>query len=300
MSPLIPLKVLMIGNSFSICVLQYTPEVAGKCGAGVDICSLYIGGCSLARHCENIRRAGEEGFAPYEVNWNFASLGEGEEPALKSAVTVRETDKGSKMYGNIPQMLAAEKWDIVTIQQASPKSWDPGSYHPYADDLISTIRELAPQAKIAIQETWSYCNGDKRICDQAAGGPGEWGIDQRGMFDRLAANYADLGAKYGFDIIPTGTAIQLFRERLPVSGIDDDVVGSMKPVNGELSGDSIHLNNDGKYLQACVWAAKLLGADVESMDWAPSPTMRHPENAALIRKCAADAVRGVKPARRAD
>ena len=47
-------KVLMIGNSFSICCLQHLPQVAADRGVDLDLASLYIGGCSLQRHWENV------------------------------------------------------------------------------------------------------------------------------------------------------------------------------------------------------------------------------------------------------
>ena len=48
------MKVLMIGNSFSICVLKYMPSIAADLGCPLDLASLYIGGCPLQRHAANI------------------------------------------------------------------------------------------------------------------------------------------------------------------------------------------------------------------------------------------------------
>ena len=44
------LKVLMIGNSFSICVLKEMPACAAAAGETLDLASLYIGGCPFDRH----------------------------------------------------------------------------------------------------------------------------------------------------------------------------------------------------------------------------------------------------------
>ena len=52
-------------------------------------------------------------------------------------------------------------------------------------DLVEKIRKYAPQAKIVIQQTWSYCNAEARICNQETKGPGTWGIDQTGMYELL-------------------------------------------------------------------------------------------------------------------
>ena len=48
-------KVLMIGNSFSISCLTYLPKVAADCDVKLDLCSLYIGGCPLEKHVKNVR-----------------------------------------------------------------------------------------------------------------------------------------------------------------------------------------------------------------------------------------------------
>ena len=49
-----PLKVLMIGNSFSICCLCQTPQIAQAYNRKLDMASLYVGGCSLERHWQNV------------------------------------------------------------------------------------------------------------------------------------------------------------------------------------------------------------------------------------------------------
>lgn len=43
------LKVLMIGNSFSICVLKQMPQCAADAGVVLDLASLFIGGCPLEK-----------------------------------------------------------------------------------------------------------------------------------------------------------------------------------------------------------------------------------------------------------
>ena len=48
-------KVLMIGNSFSICVLHEMPKIAADLNLPLDLCSMYIGGCSLERHMQNVK-----------------------------------------------------------------------------------------------------------------------------------------------------------------------------------------------------------------------------------------------------
>ncbi len=260
-----PLKVLMIGNSFSICVLKYAPEIASDLGCRLDIASLYIGGCSLERHWNNVVAATTNAtFKPYR----YYRITEGQ----------RIAEKG---YSNIPDALTSEKWDIVTIQQCSHKSWNPETYHPYADRLIAEIRKLAPQAEIVIQQTWSYNKGDRRITNPENDGPGSWGFDQTGMFERLKAAYDALAKDYGLRVIPMGLAVQNFRKARGIVSSQGDVVGKNK--------DTIHLNKNGEYLQGLVWVGTLFGKDVTKVSFAPKGMPN--DLAVTLRDCANRAVK---------
>ena len=281
-----PLKVLMIGNSFAVCVLKHMPQCAKDAGVGLDLVSLYIGGCSLERHWGNVAKAEtDREFAPYAVTWNYSSLED--QKAVPFAGLLRKMEpSGLKGYANIPEMLKADKWDVVTIQQASHFSWDPATYEPFATKLVAKIRELAPQAEIVVQETWSYCTADKRIFQD--GGPGSWGFDQKGMYDRLSSAYADLAKKNGFRRIPTGTAVQNYRAAVDVTDPHNDVVGNFwKDKDGKDKIDSIHLNPSGEYLQALTWLDTLFGVDARNVRYAPKGL--DPKRAETIRRAAAEA-----------
>ncbi len=95
-----PLKVLMIGNSFSICVLREMPNIARELGLKLDICSLFIGGCPLAKHAANAKNREAK---PYGVSWKYMSVEPGKEPFL-GALGGKDGKKS-----NIPEMLSADK-----------------------------------------------------------------------------------------------------------------------------------------------------------------------------------------------
>lgn len=290
------LKVLMIGNSYSHCLLEEWPQCAASAGDTLDLASLFIGACSLSRHWANIEKSSDLEFKPYAFAWNYASARE------KTAAPVARL--GGKT--NIPQALVADKWDIVTIQQVSISSPFPDSYEPYAGKLIAKIRELAPQAEIVVQETWSYAPYDRRLKKT----PAE-------MHAAIKKAYTQLAERYKIRMIPMGDAVQLYRQRLPVDYgrllTDDeiaaipeptlmdfhgDVVGSSRWSKGNawsedrdvyrLRLDSIHLNREGRFLQALVWQATLFGTDVGKLTYRPSHITE--EKADLMRKCAMDAV----------
>ena len=259
------LKVLMIGNSFSICNLRQMPQIADSMGLKLDITSLYIGGCSLERHWTNVvKRAADEKFSPYKVTWNYASLGDQSKVPFASVLSERTNRHGYKeKCANIPQVLAADKWDIVTIQQASHFSWDPKTYHPFGDNLVAEIKRLAPQAKIVVQETWSYPPWDKRLK--------KFGFDQVDMYAKLHDAYAAFAAKYGFEVIPVGTAAEFCPDR-----------------NRLFTKPDFHYNREGEYLQGLVWTAKLFGADVTKCAYRPD--WLDAARADELKRCAMDAL----------
>ena len=250
-------KVLMIGNSFSICCLKHLPQVAADRGVKLDLASLYIGGCTLEYHWTNVVKAADKEYKPYLFDRNTMGV-------------------KARCKMNIPEVLAMEKWDIVTIQQGSHESWKPESYHPYGDNLVAKIRELAPQAKIYVQETWSYVPWDGRFK--------EWGIDQNEMYAKLHDAYGAFAKQHGLAVIPFGTAVQEWRRRLPVkyteNSLGGDVVGGGnqeardhfkrdKNNNWKINCDPCHLGRKGDYYQALVWAKTLFGVDLKDLKYKP-------------------------------
>ena len=264
-----PLKVLMIGNSFTGSVMSETPAMAKKAGLRLDIVQCGIGGCPFDRHWSNVEKSGDKSFKPYGIRPSLASGGE------------------SAFYD---------------------------TYQPYADNLISKIRELAPQAEIVIQQTWSYSPYAVRL--------EKWKMTPKGMYEALKKSYAQLAAKHSLRIIPTADAVQLFRDRLPVdygklltreeiSNIKEpetldfhgDVVGSSAWKQGrkgkqkdwekiKLRCDFSHFNARGHYLQACVWLGFLFDVDPTTFTYCPKglPVA----DAKLMRECARDALKASK------
>ena len=133
------------------------------------------------------------------------------------------------------------------------------------------------------------------------------------MYDRLNKAYGELAAKYGFQVIPTGDAVQLFRERTPKKFVPSDVKKFQYPAvpdhSGEVVGkyvwrknpktgknylgtDYIHFNKDGEYMQALVWFAKLYDEPVSKVKYVPAGMSD--ELNKLLRSCAQDAVNNYK------
>lgn len=120
------IKILAIGNSFSQDATARMEELCND----VFVRNLFIGGCTLQRHAENIRADA----AAYEYQHNGNNTGD---PV------------------SIAWALNAEDWDYVTVQQASGYSGVAESYEPYLTELLNYVRART-KAKIVFHRTWSY------------------------------------------------------------------------------------------------------------------------------------------------
>lgn len=93
-----PLKVLMVGNSFSLSNLREMPNIAKSMGLRLDLGSLYIGGCTLKRHWRNVEAAESSATnRPYVFNLYV----DGRKVISEKA--------------NIQETLVRDKWDVVTV-----------------------------------------------------------------------------------------------------------------------------------------------------------------------------------------
>lgn len=99
---------LTVGNSFSQNATRYLADLATAGGHELIHRPIVVGGASLQLHAEKAQK--------HEQDAN---------------------DKAG-LYANgrsLQQELAEQRWDFVTIQQASLKSHDLGTYRPYAGQL---------------------------------------------------------------------------------------------------------------------------------------------------------------------
>ena len=289
-----PLRLLSIGNSFTLSVCRQLPPMAAHEGRDLRFANLFIGGCSLRRHAENLEKsAADPSFRPYRLNtYGFAP-----EEGLPA-----EGEASSN------ELLARGDWDVVTVQQASHESWDYANYQPFGHAVVSAVRAACPKAEVVIQQTWAYRADDDRIRPGGA-----WGFDQAGMADRVFAAYERFGADEGIARrIPTGRAVWISRRRelspfqpydpatLPSYRWPDlppqagDVVGQMswrrnwETGEMEIGRDTIHLNPRGEYLQALTWFGFLFGADPTAVSYV-SPHVGD-RDARFLRLCARDAL----------
>lgn len=277
------LKVLMVGNSFSQSVLRTLPQIAKTAGCPLKIANAMIGGCTFERHL---------------TEWEKCE----KDPQHKPYATNLKLPQGNK--ASLQDLLTAERWDIVTIQQGSSQSPFSDSYR-YAVPLITHIRNFLPEAEIVIQQTWSY----RSDCDRLQ----KWKMSQKDMYDQLTDNYLKLADENRFRIIPVGWAVELYRQNCGGTYIPPpaeemgklkyphvpatqnfDAVGNIfwrlnkQDGTRKLVNDPIHLNSRGQYLQGCVWFAVLFLRNAETITFSPQNIPA--ADAAFIRKCAQEAV----------
>ena len=88
------MNVLSIGNSFSVDSHRYLHGIARADGAELTTVNLDIGGCSLERHCENMRSDERA----YEMHYNGMA---------------------TRFRVSLSEALTNRAWDVVTLQQAS-------------------------------------------------------------------------------------------------------------------------------------------------------------------------------------
>ena len=125
------MKILLISNSFGVNLQIYAAQIAELNGLDLSIYTLFIGGCPLRSHDGNIK----------ENNKDYRLFIDG-----------RDTDR----YVSINEALLMEKWDYVSLQQASHVSGDISSYYPYFNNVYTYVKSVCPNAKIMWHQTWAY------------------------------------------------------------------------------------------------------------------------------------------------
>lgn len=219
------LRILAIGNSFSDDATQYLPDLLEAAGIhNVILGRLYIGGCTLQRHCKEFETSGHEYvyLKSTENKW----------------FTIKKYKQGSFMDG-----LGDEPWDIVTLQQGSPKSgrWD--SYDPWLPKLIEIVRKNCPNPNAAIvwHQTWAYARSytNRNFANYA--------FNQQYMFDSIQICVDKARTDYDIPVvIPSGPAVQMLR----VTWLNTEK---------DLTRDGFHMDYKyGRYATACVWFETLI------------------------------------------
>ena len=176
------MKILSIGNSFSHNAQTYLYQLAYADRFSMKTANLYIGGCSLETHYNNMKSGAKAN--PFYLNGNESGFMVSIEEALKS-----------------------DSWDFVTLQQASHFSAKRDTYYPYINELADYVRSLCPTAKLCIHQTWGYADGSERLASQ--------GFDSmKAMSEKIFECYDEAAKAVNADvIIRSGEAMLSLNER---------------------------------------------------------------------------------------
>ncbi len=179
------MDILSIGNSFSQDAQRYLHRIAKADGFGLNTYNLYIGGCPLSLHYENMLN-GEE---TYILEMNGQSTG---------------------FKASLKEALLNRNWDVVTLQQVSNKAPYYESYEPYLNEIAEYVRFCVPEAKIAIHQTWAYEENSHRLNVELGYS------SHKDMFKDIEKAYKKAAEAIAADfVIPSGEVF----ERLIASGV---------------------------------------------------------------------------------
>lgn len=225
------LKILSVGNSFSVDTMEHLANILKSLGVtDMKLGNLYIGGCSIRRHHENIT----DNLPLYEY---LVNTGDG---------------WTSTFDHTIADTVQSDDWDIISIQHGTAdgsRNSDPACYALF-EDLVARIKALAPNAKIAFNMTWvgeSYHSHPEIVAHNG---------DVQTLYTKIAdVMRTVVKPTAGVDIVsPTGTAIQNARTAVDV----------------ELTRDGYHLSLGlGRYIAALTFLKALTGMDISRVSFMP-------------------------------
>lgn len=261
------IDVLMIGNSFSY---HYTDElwgIADAAGIRMNVCNIYYSGCSL------------------EMHWNMWK--ENQHDYRLRIFNEDGRDVWQRVSFNL--CLAAENWDIITLQDSNKylrrSGIDSAREHmePYLGEILEHVRKKFPDAPLYWHQLWAYQIGyDRngfRIANEA---------QQTAFFEDIRTLSSEVCQKYDIPMIPCGDAWQMARSN-PLIG--DTLCGR----NGTMHGDYYHDGDigGGQYLNACVWFEMLTGESCIGNTYRPSYNLSE-EKILVLQQIAHAAVEAIK------
>lgn len=226
------LRILAIGNSFSEDALEqeFVP-LCKSAGANVIVGNLYIGGCPVDRHYDNLKND-------------------------KADYSYRKSDTSGRCdtINNdvLSRALLDEPWDIISFQQASHDSGKKETYRNLPA-LIKDVRAIVGEhPRFVWHQTWAYSP------DSNHGGFAYYGRDQHVMYDSICSAVSAL-VKANPEIkavIPVGDVIQSAR----TTALGDD-----------LTRDGYHLDKKiSRYIAAATWLKALLGINPGDVEYRPT------------------------------
>ncbi len=226
------IKILFVANSFGDDTVEYMPEIAKSLGySDIEIGNLYIGGCSIDRHYNNLLNDSAEYSFRYHdgKKWDY-EYGD-KKQTIKFAVEFTE-------------------WDVVIFQQSSGNSGIQGSYSHLSDLIQGVLQFAKPDVRVAFNMTWAY-QADSTHEDFS-----RYDNNQMTMYNAIISTVKNVveSEKTIEFIIPNGTAIQNARALY----------------GDKLTRDGFHLSYDfGRFIAGLTAFCKITDTPVDDVTFAP-------------------------------
>ena len=224
-------SLLMIGNSFSDDTIQWVYEICDDLNIEVNLANLYIPGCSLDTHYNNLTK----GTKAYEYR-----------TYVKSSKTWKTTNNYS-----IQKAFNDYDWDFISLQQASGFSGQPSSYS-LLNSIVEKIKNKRPNVNFVWNMTWAYQQNSTHS-DFA-----KYNKNQLTMYNSIVSAVKEkvLSIPEIDVVVPNGTSIQNAR----TSYIGDN-----------LTRDGYHLSFDyGRYIAGLTLVKTMTGTDISKINYAPN------------------------------
>ena len=164
------ISVLMIGNSFSVDVAHFTYQLSLGSNVEIEVCVLYVGGCSLEQHVNFIK----DGSTPYEWFINGESTGK---------------------YIDLKTALLMKEWDYITLQQVSVFSGLKDTFYPYINELVDYVKTYQKNPRFVLHKTWPYETGFNNTNFE------HYNYDRKTMYQCISDAYSYVSKDLGIDII---------------------------------------------------------------------------------------------------
>lgn len=227
------LKVLAIGNSFSVDAMEFLYQIANNYGVEkIILGNLYIPGASIHDHILQIEK-NDSGYIYFK----------------NTGGTWAETYDSKLVEG-----IQDELWDIITFQEASGYSGVKKHYEEELDYLIDYVlkNKTNKESLLLWHMTWAYQQ------DSTHGGFAFYGKDQMTMYQAICNTVNEqINSRHEFSyVIPSGTTIQNLRTTY---------------LGDTLTIDGFHLSqNLGRFAAGLCWFHKITGFPIDQITYCPN------------------------------
>ena len=240
-------KILCIGNSFSEDATTFLNPMLTCYGIDTLVVNLFIGGCSLEQHWENIEHS--------KRDYLYMRNGVG-----------NTTGNDTVRMVSINEVILEEEWDIVTIQQSSLLSGLYESFFPEINFILEYIKKhVKKSCELYLHEPWSW---ESSYEWDAFEGPDDlfkkyYSNNDLVMYKQIEKTCLDISKELNLKVIPSGNFIQFLRS---FEEFNYQLKGSIP-----LSRDKRHMHEIfGRYALSLLWAHTLFTVDLSLCKFYPN------------------------------